>query len=122
MLHATLLADTTSIDVQEAHNALKHANVQLRDALACNPSRDVAEVEKLVQELTDPLIGKPQSHGATVNAANALALQLPVQKLSPKSDQWKMIWQLWIRYFNMGSVSIYEGDRASQIFNAIPRQ
>ena len=37
MLHATLLADTTSIDVQEAHNALKHADAQLREALACNP-------------------------------------------------------------------------------------
>ena len=35
-----------------------------------------------------------------------------------KDDQWKMAWQLWIRYFNMGPVSIYEGERASQIFNA----
>ncbi len=29
-----------------------------------------------------------------------------------------MAWQLWIRYFNMGSVRIYEGEGASQIFNA----
>ena len=118
MLHATLLADTTSIDVQEAHNALKHADAQLREALACNPDREDTEVQRLAQELTDPLIGEPQSHGATVSADRAIALHLPVQKLSPQDDQWKMAWQLWIRYFSMGSVSIYEGERASQIFNA----
>lgn len=118
MLHATLLAGTTAIDVQEAHNALKHANTQLRDALACNPSRQDGNVEEFAKELTDPLIGEPSSHGATISADRAFALQLPVQKLSPQSDQWKMIWQLWIRYFNMGQVSAYEGERASQIFNA----
>ena len=118
MLHATLLADTTSIDVQEAHNALKHADAQLREALACNPDREDTEVQRLAQELTDPLIGEPQSHGATVSADRAIAMHLPVEKLSPQSDQWKMAWRLWIRYFNMGPVSIYEGERASQIFNA----
>ena len=118
MLHATLLADTTSIDVQEAHNALKHADAQLREALACNPDREANEVKRLAQELTDPLIGEPQSHGATVSADRAIAMHLPVEELSPQSDQWRMAWQLWIRYFNMGPVSIYEGERASQIFSA----
>ena len=118
MLHATLLADTTSIDVQEAHNALRHADAQLRDALACNPNRQDDEVETLAQALTDPLIGEPQSHGAMVSADRAIALHLPVKKLTPQSDQWRMIWQLWIRYFSMGLVSVYEGEQASQIFNA----
>ena len=117
-LHATLLADTTAVDVQEAHNALNHAGVQLREALACNPDRSDSEVQRLAEKLTDPLIGEPQSHAATVSADRAIALHLPVEKLSPQSDQWKMAWHLWIRYFNMGSVSIYEGERASQIFTA----
>ena len=118
MLHATLLADTTSIDVQEAHNALAHAGAQLRTALACNSVRKSDDIESLAQKLTDPLIGEPQSHGAMVSADRAIDLHLPVQKLSPQSDQWKMIWQLWIRYFNMGLESVYEGERASQIFSA----
>ena len=117
-LHAALLADTTAIDIQEARNALSHAEIQLVEALSGNPDRDGEEIDSVRDLLSEALIGEPNDHAATISADHAISLKLPVVKLDPQSDQWKMIWQLWIRYFNMGAVSVYEGERASQIFAA----
>lgn len=117
-LHAALLADTTAIDIQEARSALDHAEVQLVEALSCNPDRDGEEIDSIRDLLSEALIGEPNDHSATISADHAIALKLPVVKLDPQGDQWRMIWRLWIRYFNMGQVSVYEGERASQIFNA----
>ncbi len=115
-LHASLLADTTAIDVQEARNALRHTDAQLRAALACHPERTEDEVNELASELAPSLIGDPASHGATISVELARALGLPVEELDPRGEQWRMIWELWIQYFNMGSVSVYEGEQASQVF------
>lgn len=117
-LHAILLADTTAADVQQARDAMNYADDLLREALACQPDRSEQENAELVEKLTQPLIGEPNDHGATIPAARALELGLPVIKLDPTGEQWRMIWRLWARYFNMGDVSVYEGERASQIFRA----
>ena len=115
-LHATLLAGTTALDVQMARDALAHADDLLLEALACQPDRSSQEVDTLARRLKEPLIGKPNDHGASISADRALNLGLPVMKLDPAGDQWRMIWRLWARYFSMGDVSVYEGERVSQIF------
>ena len=46
---------------------------------------------------------------------------LPVTKLDPRSEQWQLIWRLWMKYVALGNVSVYEGARASQIWHrAVP--
>lgn len=117
-LHAILLADTTAVDVQQARDAMNYADDLLREALGCQPDRSEQENAELVKKLTQPLIGEPNDHGAIIPADRAIELGLPVIKLDPTSEQWRMIWRLWARYFNMGDVSVYEGERASQIFRA----
>lgn len=117
-LHAALLAGTTALDVQKARDALAHADDLLLEALMCQPDRSRQQIDTLVERLKEPLIGEPNDHGASISADRASNLGLPIVKLDPASEQWRMIWRLWARYFNMGDVSVYEGERASQIFRA----
>ncbi len=116
-LHAALLAETTALDVQQARDAMEYADDLLIEALACQPERSLTDVKSLGEQLKEPLIGEPNDHGASVSADQALKLGLPVVKLDPLSDQWRMIWRLWTRYFILGKVSAYESERASHIFD-----
>jgi hypothetical protein len=41
---------------------------------------------------------------------------LPVSEADPASDQWRLIWRLWTKYFALGQSHVYEGRTASQIW------
>ena len=122
-LHASLLSDVSALIVQQARSALARASDQLREALACQPSRSPEDVETLADRLDAPLIDEPQSHSAIISAADAEELGLPVKRAEPSGDQWQAIWRLWTKYAALGalgppgSVRIYEGQTASHILS-----
>lgn len=114
-IHASLLADVTEIMIQQARSALDRTADLVKEALRSNPDRDEAAVQELQKNLQDPLIDLPKHHGAIFGAKDAEAAGLPVEVVDPQSDQWKLIWLLWARYFNLSSSGIYEGRLASRV-------
>jgi hypothetical protein len=111
--------------VQQARNALARSEALVREALSCGTARQDADLDKLTEQLKKPLIEEPASHSAVISASYAKQLGLPAELADVASDEWKLIWNLWTRYFAMGCfpagpVAVYEGNRASLIND--PRQ
>jgi hypothetical protein len=50
------------------------------------------------------------------DASDARSGGLPLEEADPDSEQWRIIWQLWTKYFHLGA-RIYEGRLASQAFD-----
>jgi hypothetical protein len=117
-LHAAMLGGIDSIVVQFARSALERTGELARQAISSNPDRSEDDVERLCSSIYDPLIREPHSHGAVIGAPEAAQAGLPVTGLDPLSEHWQHIWNLWTRYFALGQVgllSVYEGERASQV-------
>ena len=112
-LHASLLADISALMVQQARDALARASAQLTEALACVSERSENDVERLAQQLHNPLIGETHSHATTIPAAQAAEYGLPVKQVDSKDPQWKTIWRLWTKYKALEETRIYEGEIAS---------
>jgi hypothetical protein len=113
-----MLGGIDSFVVQFARSALARTGELARQAIGSNPDRVEADVQKLCESINDPLITEPHSHGAVIGAPEAALAGLPVNELHPASAQWQHIWNLWTRYFAIGPVgalSVYEGERASQV-------
>ena len=92
----------------------------MREALSSQPDRTESDDEKLAAALKEKLIDLPRDHGAVFDAADATKAGLPVREADPRSDQWRMIWWLWTKYFALRAF-VYEGRFASQVtlrFNA----
>lgn len=116
-LHVALLADVTGVMVQQARSALGRTDDLVREALSSHPERSDEDVNKIASALKKSLIDLPLDHGAVFNAADAHEAGLPVVDIDPDTDQWRLIWHLWTKYFELGPSSIYEGRLASQIIN-----
>ena len=116
-LHASLLADVNALMVQQARSAMDRTGDLVREALGSHPDRDPKEVTKIAKAIKKTLIDLPMNHGAVFGASDAHRVALPVIEANPDSDQWRLIWQLWTKYFALGH-PIYEGRRASQIRGA----
>lgn len=116
-IHASLLSDVTEIMLQQARSALDRTSDLVTEALRSNPDRSEAEVTALQAKLQQPLIDLPKNHGAIFGSTDAASAGLPVAQVDPRSDQWKLIWLLWARYFNLFPSRIYEGRRASRVIN-----
>lgn len=117
-LYVSLLSDVSALLVQQAREAIARSGDQLREALASNPVRPSDEVRRLSENLREPLIGEPQSHGAIISSTDAARLGLPVVEMDPSESQWRAIWQLWTKYVALdpeGDIQIYEGSNASQV-------
>lgn len=116
-LHVSLLADVTAVMVQQARSALERTDDLVKEALASHPDRPTGDVESIAAALKEKLIDLPRDHGAVFNATDAHKAGLPVEEIDPNSDQWRIIWQLWTKYFALGAgaASIYEGRLASQV-------
>jgi hypothetical protein len=114
-LHASLLAEVTALMVQQARAALARTDDILEQALRANRDREVNEVYRLRETLSEPLLTEAKSHGAIFGAEEALAAGLPVAVADPNSFQWQLIWRLWAKYFAM-NMRCYEGERASKMF------
>ena len=114
-LHASLLNDITGLLVQQAKDAIGRTDALLAEALACADGRDEDRVAELAATLREPLIEGAQSHGATIPARYALELGLPVEEPPVSGGQWRSIWRLWAKYFDLRAQYVYEGQSASQI-------
>jgi membrane-bound ClpP family serine protease len=114
-LHASLLADITALMVHQARSALARTDALVEEALASCTGRSTNDVAKLKAALHEPLIELPASHAAVFGTDQAATAGLPVQKADPAGEQWRMLWQLWTKYFDMGLPKIYEGRRASHV-------
>lgn len=111
-LHAALLADVTAVMVQQARSGLARTEDLVEEALKSHPGRSDEEVAKLKESLKKPLLELPKEHGAILGSSAARRAGLPVIEADPRSDQWKVIWKLWARYFLLDK-RVYEGRRAS---------
>jgi len=113
-LHVALLADVSAVMVQQARSALERSEDLMKEALASHPDRSRAEDDKLAAALKEKLIDLPRDHGAVFDQADATGVGLPVRDADPASDQWRMVWWLWTKYFALDCF-VYEGRYASQI-------
>lgn len=119
-LFANLLAEVTMIMVEQARFALARSGALVKEGLAAATGRTETDVDRLAESLQVPLIDEPTSHSAVISADAAASFGLPAVAADPDSEEWKIIWTLWTRYFTLGafpvgSVAVYEGDKASQI-------
>lgn len=112
-LHVSLLADVTAVMVQQARSALGRTDELLEEALRSNPDRTDEEIAQLAATLREPLIDRPQEHGAIFGAAAAAKAGVPVIHADSRSDQWRIIWRLWAKYFHLDAY-VCEGALASQ--------
>ena len=113
-VHVSLLADVTAVMVQQARAAMARSEDLVKEALKSNPDRTPDEVERIAQALKKELIDLPREHGAVFDAIDAHRVGLPVIDADPQSDQWKIVWRLWAKYFTLNSF-VYEGRLASQV-------
>jgi hypothetical protein len=114
-LHVSLLADVNGVMVQQARSALGRSGDLVREALRSNPDRSEDDVKRIADALTESLIDLPLDHGAVFDASDALKADLPVTVADPTSEQWRIVWQLWTKYFALNSYA-YESRLASQVF------
>jgi len=119
-LFANLLAEVTMIMVEQARYAIARSGALVKEALTATTGRNAEDVEALAIALQQPLIDEPTSHSAVISCDAAKRFGLPAEPADPDSQEWAIIWSLWTRYFTLGafpvgSVAVYEGDRASQI-------
>jgi hypothetical protein len=114
-LHVSLLADVTAVMVQQARSALGRTDDLVREALKSHPGRSEDDVERIASALKEKLVDLPQDHGAVFDASDARSAGLPVDEADPDSVQWRVVWQLWTKYFQMLPASVYEGRLASQV-------
>lgn len=123
-LYAGLLADVNMLMIEQAKAAMDRTTVLIDEALQCRT--DQLEDDKraaLVEKLKRPLIDDLTDHSATVGPKLAQKIGLPVELADTASDRWRLIWQLWTRYFALGCfplsrAAVYEGRVAAQFFEA----
>jgi hypothetical protein len=91
--------------------------------LKSHPGRSAAQVTALKKKLQRPLIHAPKEHSAVFSAEDAKRAGLPVIIADPASEQWKLIWRLYAKYFAIGAgpnFGLYEGDIASRVTRYSP--
>jgi hypothetical protein len=115
-IHAALLSDVTALMVQQARSELLRTGDLLEEALASNPDRTAAQVTALKKKLRVPLIQRPKTHAAIFNVSDAQKVDLPAVAVDIQSEQWQRIWRLWAKYYAMPPSRVYEGVKASVIF------
>jgi hypothetical protein len=114
-LHVALLADVNAVMVQQARSALERSGDLVREALESNPDRGPEDAGRIAEAVKQKLIDLPTEHGAVFDHEDAAEAGLPVIKADPSATQWKLIWMLWTKYFNLYS-RVTEGRRSSQVF------
>ncbi len=118
-LHVSLLADVNAVMVQQARSALARSGDLVQEALRSNPDRSPADADKVAEAVKEKLIDLPTEHGAVFDGGDAEKAGLPVIHADPAGDQWKLIWMLWAKYFNLFS-RVTEGRVASQVMPLLP--
>lgn len=117
-LHAAMLAGIDSPAVEFARSALGSTSELARQAIGSNPDRSPDDIERLCDQVRDPLIDQPKSHSAVVGSREAEQAGLTVRELAASDDWWREIWALWTRYYALGPIDLlaaYESGKASQV-------
>jgi membrane-bound ClpP family serine protease len=117
-IYSALLSDVSAIKVQQARSAIARTDKLLDLALRANSARSATQLKKLKTDLTRRLIKEADYHGAIFGVEEAQGAGLPVIAADPTSEQWKMVWALWTRYFVLPEedhIHVYEGERASYV-------
>lgn len=118
-LYSGLLADVNMLMVEQAKAAITRTEVLIDEALQCRTEAATDDDRaKLVHDLRGPLIDDLTDHSATVGPKLAQKIGLPVEVADLDGEEWKLVWELWTRYFAMGCFpsgnrAIYEGRLAS---------
>lgn len=115
---AALLGGIDATLVQFARSAYARTSDIARQAIESNGNLGTDQIENLCSSIQGPLIEEPKTHGAVVGAHEARNAGLQVELLKMQDDQWKLIQQLWTRYFAIGpmhTLIAYEGRTASQV-------
>jgi hypothetical protein len=86
----------------------------VEEALKSNPDRSDDDVAALKESVKRPLVELPKDHGAIFGARDAARAGLPVVEVDPRSDQWRLVWRLWAKYYVLNA-RVYEGRKASRI-------
>lgn len=125
LLFTSLLAQVDMVLIQQARSALHRSEFLIREALGCGKNRTSDEITLMTDRLKAPLVDEADVHGAVVSADQARELGLPVVTADPSSAEWRTIWHLWTRYYELGcwpagGTAAYEGRRASQIVTPPP--
>jgi ATP-dependent protease ClpP protease subunit len=116
-IHAALLSDLTALQVEQARSALARTGDLVTEALKSLPGRSETEVSELKVKLHKALVDVPRDHSAVFSAQDAKDAGLPVEIADPRSDQWRLVWRLYAKYFMMGAgpgFGMYEGANASR--------
>lgn len=122
-LYSGLLADVNMLMVEQAKAAITRTEVLIDEALQCRTTSLSDEERKaLVEELRRPLIEDLTDHSATVGPKLARKVGLPIFEVDLGGDSWRLVWELWTRYFSMGCFpngrrAMYEGRLASQSYD-----
>lgn len=117
-LYASLLADIDAIIFQTAKAAICRTEELVPELLNLQQSPPPSET---IQQITEQLQSHAL-HSATIGHEQAAQLGLPVTYMSPRTDQWDMLWRLHATYvallgaYPRESIAI-EGRRVSFHFN-----
>lgn len=114
-LHSALLADVTGLMVATARSAILRTDDLVVECLSSCSERSEDEIRDLAEALHTPLIEAPRSHSAVFDADAATGAGLPIRRADPTSEQWQLIWRLYMKYRTLPPAGIYEGKYASQI-------
>ena len=123
-LYAGLLADVNMLMIEQAKAAMDRTTALIDEALQCRTTQlPDDERSRLVEALKRPLIDDLTDHSATVGPKLAQKIGLPVELADTSSATWRIVWQLWTRYFALGCfplnrAAVYEGRLASQFYPA----
>ena len=119
-IFATLLADLTSVAVQEARAALNGSYSLLGRALLSNPHRGMGE-SRLYDVLKERLIDSSQTHNELFSSGDAQHAGLSIVDARLNSEEWSILWRLWATYFTLGPDRIiYESRNVSHILGPSP--
>jgi hypothetical protein len=119
-LHSALLADVTGLMVATARSAILRTDDLVVECLSSCTDRTEEQIAELAQALHEPLIEAPRSHAAVFDATAAEEAGLPIRRADPNSQQWQLIWRLYMKYRTLPPAGIYEGLYASQILRMPP--
>lgn len=119
-LYSSLLSDVNMLTYEQSKSAMDRSGTLMEEALAAVKTRTSTEVSQLSQKLKGPLIEVPTNHAAVFSFEDAQRNGLPVRRLEPHSDEWRLLWALWTHYYALGcfpngNTAIYEGKRVSHI-------
>lgn len=113
-LHVSLLADFTAVMVEQARSGLARSDDLVKEALRSQPDRSEDEVVTVAAALKEKLIDLPRDHGAIFDAEAAHQAGLPITIVDPQDEQWRAVWLLWTKYFDLNCYAC-EGRLASQV-------